>query len=50
MNHLINHHLDHALSLSVVLPAYNEADNIGRVINSAVKYLAIARFAMKLSW
>ena len=39
MNHLINHHLDHALSLSVVLPAYNEADNIGRVINSAVKYL-----------
>ena len=35
MNYLINHDL----SLSVVLPAYNEAENIGRVIESAVKYL-----------
>ena len=39
MNHLINHLKNHDLSLSVVLPAYNEAENIGRVIESAVRYL-----------
>jgi len=31
--------MKHSLSLSVVLPAYNEAENIGHVIASAVKYL-----------
>ncbi|NMF58014.1 glycosyltransferase family 2 protein [Pseudanabaena yagii] len=32
--------MTHSLSLSVVLPAYNEAENIGRVIANAVDYLS----------
>ncbi len=32
--------MNHSLSLSVVLPAYNEAENIGRVIANAVDYLS----------
>jgi glycosyltransferase involved in cell wall biosynthesis len=32
--------MNHSLSLSVVIPAYNEAENIGRVIANAVDYLS----------
>jgi glycosyltransferase involved in cell wall biosynthesis len=36
---LLNKSMKHSLSLSVVLPAYNEAENIGLVIASIVRYL-----------